>query len=307
VGDEVTGLPEGILGAVVTPFDVEDAPDWQALAQLLDFQIEAGVHGLFVLGTIGEGILLGPDERKAILEFVVERVDGRVPVMAHCGAINFRVVKDLASHAARLGVEAVAVVAPFFFRHEEAELSRYYRAVAEAAPDVDVYLYNNPERVGYSLSAKLVASLVAEVPRIRGVKDTGDSVARMVSYLAAAGDVELHVYAGSNLVVLPALAVGARGAVSALTNATPHLLVALHRAWSAGRLDEARALQHTIAQLQACLAGMPYVAAIKRLVSMRGLVGGGLRAPLSALDGNRTAELERRVKAVAELGLWMSA
>lgn len=297
-------LPEGILGAAVTPMRDDGSPDLGALTGILEHQVAARIHGLFVLGTMGEGILLGVDDRKRVLELVRDRVGGRVPIMAHCGAPDTRTAVELTRHAEAVGVDAVAVVAPFYYAHETEALERHFRAVAEEAPGVDLYLYDNPERVGYSLGVDLVVSLVREVPNILGIKDTGDSVGRMATYLARAGE-DLDVYAGSNTVILPALAVGARGAVSALANAVPELLVALYHAWASDRLKEARELQLLVVRLQGCVAQMPYVAAVKHLATMRGLEGGELRAPLRRLSANQVAELERRVRSVEALSSWM--
>jgi 4-hydroxy-tetrahydrodipicolinate synthase len=296
--------PPGIVCALVTPFRGDGAVDEPALRELVDFQAERGVDALFVLGTTGEGVLLDVAERRRASEVAAEHLRGRLPLVVHCGAADTRTAAALARHAEEVGAVASAAVAPFFFRYTDAELYRHFAALAEAAPRIGHYVYENPERVGYSAGVGLVARLVDQVPGILGVKDTGDSVGKLGQYLAAPGT-PIQVYTGSNLTVLPALVMGARGAVSALANAAPELLVELNRAWCAGDLERARRLQLALTRLQDCVAGLPYIAAIKHLVERRGLVAGRTRPPQPLLDAEQRATLDRRLAAHEDLAPWL--
>jgi 4-hydroxy-tetrahydrodipicolinate synthase len=249
-------------------------------------------------------VLLDVAERRRASEVAAEHLRGRLPLVVHCGAADTRTAAALARHAEEVGAVASAAVAPFFFRYTDAELYRHFAALAEAAPRIGHYVYENPERVGYSAGVGLVARLVDQVPGILGVKDTGDSVGKLGQYLAAPGT-PIQVYTGSNLTVLPALVMGARGAVSALANAAPELLVELNRAWCAGDLERARRLQLALTRLQDCVAGLPYIAAIKHLVERRGLVAGRTRPPQPLLDAEQRATLDRRLAAHEDLAPWL--
>jgi 4-hydroxy-tetrahydrodipicolinate synthase len=297
--------PAGIVCALVTPFRKDGAVDEPALRELIDFQAERGVDGLFVLGTTGEGPLLDAGERRHATEVAAELLRDRLPLVVHCGAADTLTAVALARHAEEVGAVASAAVVPFFFRYGDAELYRHFATIAAAAPRIGHYLYENPERVGYSAGVGLVARLVDEVPGVLGVKDTGDSVGKLGRYLASPGTA-IQVYTGSNLTVLPALVMGARGAVSALANAAPELLVAINRAWCAGDLQQARRLQLALTRLQDCLAGLPYIAAIKHLVERRGLPAGQSRPPQPALDAEQAATLDRRLAAQEDLGPWLA-
>jgi 4-hydroxy-tetrahydrodipicolinate synthase len=296
--------PAGVLCALVTPFNADGTPDRRALAELVEFQLRGGAAGLFVLGTTGEGVLLDAAERRQLTEQLAGLVDGRLPLVVHCGAADTPTTASLARHAEGLGAAAVAAVVPYFFRYGTDALYRHFATVAEAAPAVGHYVYDNPERVGYAGGVELVARLVAEVPAVRGVKDTGDSVGKLGQYLAVGGPA-IQVYAGSNLTVLPALVMGARGAVSALANAAPELLAALDRAARAGRLEEARQLQLTLTRLQQCLAGVPYIAAVKHLVVRRGLPGGAGRPPQPDLAEEERARLNGWLDAAEDVKAWL--
>ncbi len=298
------GAPAGIVCSLVTPFRDDQTPDLPAVGELIDLQIAAGVHGLFLLGTAGEGVLLDPVERRAIVGYAVERIGGRVPVLVHCGAADTKTAVELARHARSLGVEAEASVAPYFFSYGAQALFEHFRAIAEAAPEIGHYVYENPERVGYAVGVATVVRLVREVPAVRGVKDTGDSIGRIGRYLAELGDA-IEVYAGNNEIIVPALTIGARGAVSAIASAVPELIVAVYERWTEGKQDEALDLQRTVAKLHRCIEGMPYLGAIKYLARRRGLPGGGMRAPQLAVTPGQAAEIDQRLDAVDELRPWL--
>jgi len=295
--------PPGVICALITPFRNDEA-DLASLGRVIEFQLAKGIHGLFVLGTTGEGPILQPEERKRIAEFAVSQVAGRAPVIVHCGAPDTKTAAELARHAEAIGADAVAVVAPFYFHYRDAPLYRHFTAIAEAAPGIDHYVYQNPEAVGYSLHVDLVLRLVEDVDNIRGVKDTGDSIARITSYLAHRGR-RPEVYAGNNSIIFQALCTGARGAVSALANASPELAVALYDAWKEGRNDDALALQFTLNKLHTSLDGLPFVGAVKYLVERRGFPAGETRAPQPLLDAEQSAALERRLEAAEDLGPWL--
>jgi dihydrodipicolinate synthase/N-acetylneuraminate lyase len=303
--------PEGgVLCALVTPFRADGAPDEDALGALIEFQIERGSQGLFVLGTLGEGLLCTPAERMRLADVCVERVAGRVPLVLHCGATDTGTAAELVAHAAGVGVRAVAATPPLFFPYgEEGLFDHYARLVEAGGSGLEHFVYDNPERVGFALGVPLVTRLVEELEPVVGIKDTGDSLAKITQYLAhGAGAPEAaapRVFTGNNLLVLPALVMGARGGVSALANGVPELFRALHDRFVEGRLEEARRLQLLIARLHGALAGVPYIAAVKHLVSLRGLPGGHPRAPLPALTTEQAWTVSRRLAAEEELQEWL--
>jgi 4-hydroxy-tetrahydrodipicolinate synthase len=302
--NQPTSAPPGIMCALITPFRQDGSVDPAELGHVVDFLVEAGVHGLFVLGTTGEGPLLDAAERRQVAEFVVRRVGGRVGVVIHCGAPDTKSTSELAGHAERIGADGVAAVIPYYFRSGGAELDRHFRAVAEAAPSLPHYVYENPDRVGYSAGVGVVARLVNEVPNIVGVKDTGDTIGKITDYLSQPGR-PIEVYVGNNSTILPALVLGARGAVSAMANAVPELVVAVYERWREGRADEARALQFTLARLTGALAGIPFVGGVKHLMARRGLPIGLSRAPLRLLNPEEAAEVDRRLAGLGDVASWM--
>jgi 2-dehydro-3-deoxy-phosphogluconate/2-dehydro-3-deoxy-6-phosphogalactonate aldolase len=300
------GAPQGIVCALATPFNKDETADVSALRRIIEVQVEKGTHGLFPLGTTGEGILLTPRERMAVAEAVIDHAGGRIPVVVHCGAPDTKTAAELARHAADIGADAVATVAPYYFSYGPDDLFRHFVTVAEASPSTANYVYENPEVVGYSIGVPTVTRLVNEVPNIRGIKDTGDSIGRLQAYLAQPGTAP-EVYVGNNMTILPALVIGARGSVSALANAVPELLVGLFRAFQEGDLDRARALQRSLARVHLALSGLPYVGGVKHLMERRGLPAGATRAPQPSMTPDQAGLIEERLRTWDELEPWLEA
>lgn len=295
--------PRGVVSALLTPFGSDGQVDTGALAELIDFEITAGVDGLFVLGTSGEGLLLPAAERMAFTEAALEIVASRVPLVVHCGAVDTETAVTLARHAATCGVAAIAALPPLFFPYNDESQLIHFSRIAEAAPEADHYVYDNPDRTGYALGPDLVMRLIREIPGLRGLKDTGDSLARVTTYLARPEPPV--VYTGNNVLLLGALVMGAAGAVSTLANAAPELFSAIVTAYDEGRLEDARDLQLVVARLQTALSRMPYFAAAKHLVTRRGLPGGTTRSPIPALTPADRAALDSRIDADPALSRWL--
>ena len=299
-GREITG----VICALVTPFRADGEVDLDAICQLIDFHCTHGTDGLFLLGTSGEGLLLAPEERMAVTERVLKFAAGRLPMVVHCGATDTRSAARLAEHAERHQADAIAATGPLFFAYQESEIAEHFRRIADAAPATDLFIYENPARVGYSLSTALINQLVSGAASIVGVKDTGASVARLSSYQDAEQD--MVVFTGDNTMLLAALVTGAAGLVSTTSNVAPELFAGIVSAFAAGNLAAARERQLVATRLQAAVAGLPYVAAVECLMRLRGLpTGAGRREPMRHLSANQEATLRVRVEDDPGLSDWL--
>ncbi|MGH3187734.1 MAG: dihydrodipicolinate synthase family protein [Streptosporangiaceae bacterium] len=300
-GHEITG----VICALVTPFDAGGEVDLDATCQLIDFHCGHGTDGLFLLGTSGEGLLLAPEERMAVTERALGYAAGRIPVVVHCGATDTRSAVRLAEHAERHGADAIAATGPLFFAYQESEIVEHFRRIAEAAPGTDLFVYENPARVGYSLPVALIGQLVSNVTSIVGVKDTGASVGRLGAYQTAEKD--MVVFTGDNTMLLAALVTGAAGLVSTTSNVTPELFAGIVSAFAAGDLAAARERQLVATRLQAAVSGLPYVAAVEWLMRTRGLPAGtGRREPMRRLTADQEATLRVRVGDDPDLSDWLA-
>ncbi|NLV92496.1 MAG: dihydrodipicolinate synthase family protein [Firmicutes bacterium] len=289
----------GVIPALLSPFRVDGRVDTDAIIALVDFLIDKGVHGLYPCGTTGEGMLLNSTERKEVAEAVVDAANGRVPVMVHVGSFSTTETVELAQHARSIGADAIGVVAPYFYKFDATGLLTHYRRVAEAVPDLPLYIYNLPANSRNDISPALAKEIASYCPSVAGVKDSSKDVARLQDYISVLGE-GYRVIVGSDVLFLPALAVGGVGVISAVANVFPELMVRLYKAYTDEDLETARRLQYQVNQVRDILKQGPYLARFKAAVSLRGISFGGIKAPLRGLEYQEVDELR---KELAELSL----
>ncbi|MDI6871404.1 MAG: dihydrodipicolinate synthase family protein [Bacillota bacterium] len=259
----------GVIVAVHTPLTETAEVHEEALRRHVDYLIEAGVHALFPLGTMGEGIFLSEAQRKRAAEIVVDQAKGRVPVVvqatSHCTAATI----DLCRHAREAGARGVAVIAPYYYPMDEPSLEKFYKDIAGAVPGFPVYLYNNPGRASNAISSGLAARLHAGCPNIVGIKDSSKDLILFQEYIELGGP-DFTVVVGTDGLVFPAMMVGGAGAVSAVANAFPELMVALYDAIVGKEYAKARRLQFLVNKLRIVLKVGPYLAGYKEILRLRG-------------------------------------
>jgi dihydrodipicolinate synthase/N-acetylneuraminate lyase len=269
----VTERISGTLAAAVTPLrDAGGRLDEDAFAGLLDFYGASGLDGLLVLGTTGEGILLGDQERRRVAEIAVTCGVGS-PVIVHCGAQTTGHTCALAAHAAEVGADAVAVIGPPYFALGEGELLEHFNAAAVACAPLPFYLYEYADRSGYTIPVAVVEELRERAPNLAGMKVSDAPFERVKPYLALG----LDVFIGAESLIRDGLKHGAVGAVSGVAAAFPEAVCALVRDPN----DERAGLVHT---LRAALSEHTFQASVKTALGLRGLaVRPDVRAPLRPL------------------------
>jgi dihydrodipicolinate synthase/N-acetylneuraminate lyase len=283
VADLKSKLKYGVSPAMATPLypgthDVNLA----VVPALVDFLIGAGVKGLFVGGTTGEGTQLDQYQREALHEAAVAAASGRVPVLLHVGAQRTETAVALTRHAAGLHPEAVVAMTPTFYGMSDAALARYYHAIAEAAPDVPLFLYDIPQFAVNGISPGLLAHLAGEIPSLAGLKSSRVDI-QIVRQLIDALPRDRILLAGNESAALGALALGADGLISGLSTAIPEPFVAMTRAFAAGDIAEAREWQRCVNQLLALLSGAR-LGGIKAILNQRGIQVGSPVPILDAVD-----------------------
>lgn len=280
----------GVIPAVLTPFTAEGRVDEQALRKYIDFLIAAGVHGLFPLGTNGAGPLLSTADRQFVAATVVNQAAGRVPVIIHTGAISTEETVALTRHAQEIGADAAAVVAPWYFPHDDLALEAHFAAVADAAHDLEIYLYNIPGNAKNDLKPSLVKRLANRFSNIRGVKDSSKDLGRLQDYIAALGP-DLTVVVGTDALVVPALLIGAAGVVSAIGNCLPKVMVELYEAFRQGDTARAVQLQYRANQVRDALKTGPYITGYMEALRLQGLDLGHVKSPLREMTADEAARL----------------
>jgi len=277
--------------ALITPFR-NGAVDFDALGELLNFQVENGVDALIVLGTTGEAATLTPAERDEVISFALRAVDGRVPVVIGTGTNNTAATVDLSRRAEELGADGVLVVTPFYNKPNQEGLYQHFRTVAESVR-IPVILYNVPGRTGVNLAPETVLRL-AQIENIVGVKEASgnqyqcDSLIRSLQVVRP----DFHVWSGNDDQAFHLVSGGGDGVISVLSNVLPAQTVAMINAALGGDVAAARRLHLQLLPLMKDLFNESNPIPVKFAASELGLCSGELRLPLVPA-GEKTRELVR--------------
>ena len=274
---------QGALAASVTPLGEHGTSvDDDAFGPLCDFFVEAGLDGILALGTAGEGILLGVDERRHVADLFLQASDRRLRVAVHCGAQTTADTVALAAHAAEVGADAVVVIGPPYFKLDEnAQYAHLFAAAAACAP-LPFYVYEFAATTGYPIAPSVLERLRGAADNVVGLKVSDTPLEAFERYLLPGFD----IFVGPEALIADGMARGAVGAVSALASALPREVAAVVRDPSpegAARLGELRTF----------VEQFPRQAALKRLLGLQGVpVVEQVRAPLRVLTADERDALD---------------
>jgi len=276
----------GLMTAILTPFDLKGNLALEHFPALIEFQRQAGIDGLVVCGTNGEGTALSVTERKQVLETAMTH-RGDLRIVAGTGATSVTDAVDLTRHAAQVGVDAVLALPPFFSKNPSAQgLADYFLRVLDAV-DLPVLLYNIPQFSAVPISNELLGLLKGH-PNLAGIKDSAGEWARTQEYITLYP--ELRIFVGSDRLDAQCYTAGGAGCISGGSNAFPEFLVAVREAFRRSPEDAERAQ----AQMNALLditARYPFLTSSKSILTQRGLPRLGVRPPITMLS----AEMESRL------------
>lgn len=270
----------GMATALVTPMTANGV-DYEAFGRFIDFQLENGINALVAVGTTGESATLLPHEQKEVIRFVVERVAGRVPVIAGAGTNNTQHVLEYAKAACEAGADALLVVTPYYNKATQTGLIAHFTAVADAASK-PVILYNVPGRTGCNLLPDTVAKL-AEHPNIVAIKEASGNMAQVVELIAKCGD-KLDIYSGEDALTVPMMSMGAAGTISVLSNVVPQESVAMTDAALRGDYLVASEWQCKLLPLINALFSQVNPIPAKAAVAAMGFGEEYLRLPLTPME-----------------------
>jgi len=286
----------GTYTALVTPFSEDGSVDGAGLSRLLEHQIAGGVSGVVLFGSTGEGVTLTRAEREAHLARAVDVVAGRIQLLAGVGGSATAAVADEARAASALGVDGLMVSTPPYNKPNQTGLRAHFAAVADAS-SVPVMVYDIPGRTAVGLAPETTLAL-AEHPRIRAIKEAAGLAA--LQAVVAGADTDFAVLVGDDDLALPAIALGAAGLVSVVSNQAPGLTSRLVEAALAGEVKRAREVHYRLLPLIQANFAEPNPIPVKAGLAAMGLLGDVLRLPLvPASDDAR----QRVVEALDALGL----
>ncbi len=273
--------PRGSLVAIVTPMTDDGTLDLNALRRLVDWHIAQGTDGIVVVGTTGESATVDYDEHCLLVRTVVDQAAGRVPVIAGTGANSTSEAIELTECAKTAGAQAGLSVVPYYNKPTQEGLYQHYRRIAEAV-DLPLILYNVPGRTVADLSNDTALRL-AEVPGVVGIKDATGNMERG-SDLIRRAPAHLALYSGDDASALPFLLLGGQGVISVTANVAPRLMHQMCEAAFAGDLARARELNNLLLPLHSKLFVEANPIPVKWACAELGLIGRGLRLPLTPLS-----------------------
>ncbi len=277
----------GSIVALVTPFKDDLSVDLDAYGRLIDFQIERGTHGIVPCGCTGEAATLSHDEQKQIIRFCIERVAGRVPVVAGTGSNNTREAIELTRYAKEIGADGALMITPYYNKPTKEGQIAHYRAVAEKV-DIPIMLYNVPSRTGTNIEPQTVAEM-SRIPNIVSIKEASGSLDQVSSIRALCN---INILSGDDSLTLPMMAVGASGVVSVAANVAPDRVAALCDEWDAGNVAAAQAIHYELMPLFKALFVQTNPLPVKAVLAHMGLIKNVLRLPLTPLPPDKFASIK---------------
>ncbi len=282
----------GSLVAIVTPFR-RGKVDERALGDLIEWQIQQGTNGIVPCGTTGESATLTHEEHNRVIEFTVDVVNRRVPVIAGTGSNSTEEAIALTRHAKQAGADAALLITPYYNKPTQEGLYRHYKAIAEAV-DLPLVLYNIPGRTGVNMLPSTIARLAA-IRTIVGVKEGSGSVQQASDIVQMCGE-RLTVLAGDDALTLPMMAVGGKGVITVTANLVPADMAQLVDAFAKGRIDEARQLHFKLSPLFAALFYETNPIPVKEALGLMGKIDPELRLPLCPMAQDTREKLIRVLK-----------
>lgn len=296
---------QGIFPAFYACYDENgeiSLPRSQALARHL---LAQGVQGLYVNGSSGECIYLSVEERKRVLEAVMEAVGGKLAVIAHVACNNTRDSMELARHAQALGADAIAAIPPIYFRLPEEAIARYWNDISDAAPETDFVIYNIPQLAGVALTPALFQEMLKN-PRVKAVKNSSMPV-QDIQIFNTLGQGRISVFNGPDEQFVAGRVMGAEGGIGGTYAVMPRLFLKADDFIRSGSFEGAHAMQTQINRvISLLLSGRSNLyAMLKEVLRQKGIICGSVRAPLTPLQAG-DADIARQAAAViarAELGM----
>ncbi len=283
----------GSMVALVTPFKENFDVDFEAYGRLVDFHIAHGTNAIVPCGCTGEAATLTHEEQKECIQFVIERVAGRLKVIAGTGSNNTREATNLSVFAKDAGADGILLITPYYNKPTVAGQMAHYQAIADAA-DVPVVLYNVPGRTGTKMMPETIAEL-NKIENVVAVKEAAGSVDQVSQIL---GLCDISVLSGDDSLTLPMMAVGATGVISVAANVVPEKMAALCASAAQGDLEAARKVHFELLPLfKACFIEtnpMP----IKAMLAKMGMIENVLRLPLTSALPATSAELDALLQAL---------
>lgn len=277
----------GSYVAIITPFS-DGEVEWETLAELIEFQIAGGTHGILPCGTTGESPTLSHPEHDKVVEFTVKQVHGRVPVLAGSGSNSTAEALRLAHHARDCGADAALVITPYYNKPPQEGLYRHFKTIAEEV-DIPIFIYNVPGRTGVSITPETVARLF-EIENIVAIKEASGSLEQVSRILSLC---DIAVFSGDDSLTFPIICNGGKGVVSVVANIMPKEVSEMVSLAVGGKIEEARRLHYELYAISKALFIETNPIPVKTALAMMGKAVEEFRLPLCPMSASNRAKLEK--------------
>lgn len=284
---------KGTATALITPF-TRDGVDCESLDRILDDQLAGGVDAVVVLGTTGEPATMTMAEKRAVIEFAVKKLKGKLPVIVGTGANSTAAAVEMSVTAESLGADALLLVTPYYNKATQKGLIAHFTAVADAV-HTPIICYNVPGRTGVNMLPATFAEL-AEHPNIAAIKEASGNMEQIEEAIRLAGD-KAVVYSGDDGITVPVMAMGGMGVISVVSNAAPRFTSEMTSAFLSGDLKKAAKMQLEMLPFVRAMFSEVNPIPVKKAMQLRGLCNGILRLPLTEMTAENAAKLEKLMPA----------
>ena len=286
----------GTATALVTPFTESGAVDFDALGKLIEYQIRGGVEAVVPCGSTGESATMTHEEKIDVIRYTIERVEGRVKVIAGTGSNDTRATIGLTREARDAGVDAVLLVGPYYNKPTQEGHVRHYAAVADAV-DIPIIIYNVPGRTGSNMSAETQLRIAEYSPNIIATKEASANLEQMQEILRSA-PAHFSLLAGDDSLALPAIACGANGVIAVISNYAPRLFSDCIRYALNGNFSEARRIQFELLPLMKLNFIESNPIPVKFILAAKGMISENYRLPLTNLADQNKDRIREALKSI---------
>ena len=283
--------------ALITPMNSDGSVNFDELGRLLEFQIENGTDAIIACGTTGEAATLSVEEHKAVLSYVAEKVNKRIPVIAGTGSNDTATAISLSKSAQKYGADGLLSVTPYYNKTSQAGLVKHFTTIADSV-DLPIILYNVPSRTGCNMQPKTYAELEKH-QNIVGVKEANGDISSVSLTRSLCSD-DFAIYSGNDDQTVPFMSLGGKGVISVLSNVAPEDTHNICAEYFAGNVEKSRELQIKYLELIHSLFCEVNPIPVKKALELMGFYGGNVRLPLTQLE---PAHTERLKKAMIETGI----
>ena len=283
---------KGCGTAIVTPF-TEDGVNFDEFGRLIEDQIKNKVDSIIVCGTTGEASTMTLEEKKETIKFAVEKVAGRIPVIAGTGGNCTKSVIDMTKYAESIGVDGALIVTPYYNKCTQDGLIAHYKAIAEKT-NLPIIVYSVPGRTGVNILPKTCLEL-SKIENIVAIKEASGNLSQVAEIAALCGD-NLNIYSGNDDQILPVLSLGGIGVISVLSNVAPEYTHNMVYNFFEGNTKQATAMQLNAIELVNALFCEVNPIPVKEALNMLGWNMGNPRLPLTKLSDNGIKQMENALK-----------